>query len=38
VIRRHAAQVAEISFDNPVVLVDINEVGEYNKARASYPP
>lgn len=38
VMRRHAAEVAEVSFDNPAVLVDINEPGEYNKARASYSP
>jgi len=38
VMRRHAAEVAEVSFDNPALLVDINEPGEYNKARASYSP
>jgi len=36
VIHRHAAEVREVAFDTEVVLLDLNEPQEYQKARASY--
>jgi len=36
VMRRHEGEVSEVSFDTPVVLLDINQPQEYERARASY--
>ncbi len=36
VIRRHDAQVAEVPFDDGVVLLDINDPAEYERAKESY--
>lgn len=36
VIQRHESQVAEVQFDTPVVLLDINLPEEYAQARAQY--
>ncbi len=36
VMRRHESQIEEVAFDTPVVLLDINQPQEYEKARASY--
>lgn len=36
VMRRHEGDVSEVAFDTPVVLLDINQPQEYERARASY--
>ena len=36
VIARHAADVEELAFETPAVLLDLNRPQEYQKARASY--
>jgi molybdenum cofactor cytidylyltransferase len=36
VIQRHAADVRELAFETEVVLLDLNQPQEYQKARASY--
>ena len=36
VMRRHEGEVSEVPFDTPVVLLDINQPQEYQRARASY--
>lgn len=36
VIQRHNAEVRDLPFDSPLVLLDINQPEEYEKARASY--
>ena len=36
VIERHAADVRELPFETPAVLLDLNRPQEYQKARASY--
>jgi CTP:molybdopterin cytidylyltransferase MocA len=36
VIDRHARLVHEVPFDSPVVLLDLNEPGEYKRARNTY--
>ncbi len=36
VIRRHANDVTELAFETEVVLLDLNQPQEYQKARASY--
>ena len=36
VIQRHASDVREVPFDSAVVLLDINQPEEYEKARAAY--
>lgn len=36
VMQRHNADVRELPFDSPLVLLDMNEPDQYEKARASY--
>lgn len=36
VIRRHESEMSEVAFDTPVVLLDINQPQEYERARARY--
>jgi len=36
VIQRHAKDVSELAFETEVVLLDLNQPQEYQKARASY--
>ena len=36
VIQRHEEQVADVEFDTPVVLLDLNRPEEYAEARATY--
>jgi len=36
VMQAHAGEVLEVAFDSPVVLLDINQPEEYERARATY--
>ena len=36
VIHRHAADVREVAFDTPIVLLDINDPAGYERARAEF--
>lgn len=38
IIHRHQAEVFQLPFDTPVVLLDINRPQEYQRARAAYFP